>query len=302
MTENTPTADAAPEVAAEATSEQSAAPSINDIISSTVNEALAAQSAQPTQPIQPTATEAPAEEAPNAATEDVDQADTAAVPEIGIKPEDLGVADTTEAQPASLTEAWPDLGSDAGNGLIGLLDGKATEADVNEIFGDAWASGDINSVNVEKLTELVGERNARTCLTLAETHYKDVVASVTTTVFDAVGGQEQWGVLANYLNSMPTEKREGYMSQISKGGDATAFAAKALLNDYNSNPNNTPVRTQAAAGAGLEGHATPQASTAPDADAVANAVLKRMGTNVEPTPAQQGGDELVELMALLNSQ
>ena len=166
------------------------------------------------------------------------------------------------AQPAPVAEApasdYIAVGDPVADYGLGLLkEAGVSRAEAESYFQKAAESGKLEDVNMQALVQRVGEAKANLVMAgIRDWHTRANAASEVTrkTVYDAVGGEESWQVLAAWVKT--NEGKDAGLaavmpeirSMIDAGGMQAKYAVMELMTRYNADPRTSGLNNNLLAG------------------------------------------------------
>ncbi len=127
-----------------------------------------------------------------------------------------------------------------------LKEAGLTKSDMDFIFGKARQSGKLGDINVQAIEAKVGKQKAALVIAGIGAYHRESTGRATeiaTQVHEVAGGKEAWDRVAGWVNAKaaadPAFKAEvaELRGLLNKGGKPAKLAAKALIDQYNADPN-----------------------------------------------------------------
>lgn len=141
-------------------------------------------------------------------------------------------------------EVWGSTGNEAGDSVLTVLQNSGIDPeDAKALMYDAMLEGKPENIDRAALAEKIGEANANLVMIGVRQFLADSTAkaeAINTTVYDAVGGQENWDAVTTWAREAVDEADlQTYRSMIDAGGVQAKLAAQDLLGKYNAADTNT---------------------------------------------------------------
>lgn len=171
---------------------------------------------------------------------EVDAAEAARLAAAAAKPADQAKNDGADAETFV-------VGHEAADASMAILkDAGVTKADMDFIFGKARVSGKLSDINIQAIEAKVGKQKAALVMAGVEAYHRDATGKATaiaSTVHEVAGGKEAWDKVAGWVNAKaaadPAFRAEvaEMRGMLNAGGKQAKLAAKALVDQYNADPN-----------------------------------------------------------------
>ncbi len=117
-----------------------------------------------------------------------------------------------------------------------LKDNKIPREKAEEIFGEAYKSGDLSTVDVPELERVVGKNTAKMMmgqLTQAATAQTQAKTAAVAAIHEAAGGQDAWDTAAAWAGKhVSAQDKADINSMLAAGGKQAVLATQEVMKQY----------------------------------------------------------------------